>query len=346
MSSPEMPPARALILGGAGFVGVNVADALRLAGHDVAVTYRGQAPPFYLRNRVDEWIRVDLADADGLRDAMRGRDVVFHAAGHYPRYSLDLDAAVATGLAEMRNVLGAARSAGVRRVVYTSSIAVLERGDGAPATDEDVGFAPPTDSAYRAVKWHMERAVRHARRAGLDVVTLRPGGCLGPWDLRAGTGAMVVAVVRGALPWRVDGLVHMVDVRDVARAHAAAIWSPTGRSYNLPGHTVGVDALLERVASRFGGTAPRLVLAPDEARARADADERAAAPRRERVPLPREMVDVALSGVAVSDGLARRELCFDPRPLDDALDASVAWFRRTGHLPEASHPTHTPKDTP
>jgi hypothetical protein len=144
-------------------------------------------------------------------------------------------------------------------------------------------------------------------------VTLRPGGCLGPWDVRAGTGAMIVAVVRGALPWRVDGLVHMVDVRDVARAHAAALGAPAGRSYNLPGgHAMDVGALLERVASRYGGAAPALVLAPDEARARADADERAAAPRRERVPLPREMVDVALSGVAASDALARRRARLRP----------------------------------
>lgn len=326
-------PVRALVLGGGGFIGANVVDALREAGHHVATTYRGRAPAFYLRGRVAESVRADLGDRAALRDAMRGRDVVFHAAGHYPRYSLDPEATLETALREMRNVLDAAREAGVRRVVYTSSIATVE-GDG--------GIAPraPEGSIYRAAKWHMERAAHDALRDGLDVVTLRPGGCLGPWDMRVGTGGIVVAVIRAALPWRVDGIVYVVDVRDVARAHVAALGDDVRGSYDLAGHAVPVGALLERVASRYGGAAPTEVLGPDEARARAEAEEHAAAKTRARAPLPREFVDIALAEVAASDARARRELGFDPRPLDDALDAAVAWFRRTGHLP-AQPPTES-----
>ena len=77
---------------------------------------------------------------------------------------------------------------------------------------------------------------------------------------------------------------------------------------------------------------PAHPLPPAEALARADHEERAAAPVRGRVVFPRELVDVALAGAPASDALARRELGFDPRPLDEALAASVAWFRRTGHL--------------
>ncbi len=339
-TADESARAKALVLGGAGFVGLNVADALRADGHHVAATYRGKHLPFFLRGRVDEGHRADLNDLDALRAAMRGRDVVFHAAGHYPRYSIDREGAVATALREMRNVLDAAKAEGVRRVVYTSSIALLERADGVPAEERDVSLTAPADSTYRAVKWHLERAASEAHREGLDVVTLRPGGCLGPWDMRAGTGAMIVGVIREALPWRVEGMVHMVDVRDVARAHAAALRAPAGRTYNLAGHGVSVAALFERIASRYGGRAPAEVLGPDEARARADAEERDAAPTRRRVSLPREMVDVALTGVPASDARARRELGFDARPLDDALDAAVAWFRRTGHLPAAPTTTH------
>ncbi len=336
--NPEVTALRALVLGGAGFIGVNVTDALRSAGHHVAVTWRGRALPFYLSKRIDEGVRADLGDLSSLRAAMRGRGVVFHAAGHYPRYSLDREASIATALGEMRNVLDAARAEGVRRVVYTSSIAVLQRDDGALAGDEDVGLEAPRGSVYRAVKWHLERVAREHIADGLDVVTLRPGGCLGPWDMRAGTGAMIVGVVREALPWRVDGAVHMVDVRDVAKAHVAALAAPAGRAYNLGGHAITVAALFDRIASRYGGAAPSLILSPDEARARADEEERVAAPKRGRTTMPREMVDVALTGVTASDERARVELGFAPRPLDEALDAAVAWFRRTGHLPAAPTP--------
>lgn len=330
---------RVLLLGSSGFVGINVADALRAEGHHVAGTYRGRAPAFFVRRRLDEAVAADLSDRSALRAAMSGRDVVFHAAGHYPRYSLDRAGSIATALRETRNVLEAARDAGVRRVVYTSSIGVLERGRGAAAQEDDVSAEAPASSVYRAVKWHMERAVSEARRDGLDVVVLRPGGCLGPWDMHVGTGGVVVAVVRGAVTWWVDGLVHMVDVRDVARAHVVALAAPAQRTYNLAGHGVRVAALLRSIARRYGGALPERPLSPDAALARADDEERAAAPVRGRVVFPRELVDIALSGAPVSDDLARSELGFDPRPLDEALEASVAWFRRTGHLQSpAPHP--------
>lgn len=337
--TPRISKQRALLLGSSGFVGINVADALRAEGHHVAGSYRGRAPAFFVRGRLDETVAADLADPGSLRAAMSGRDVVFHAAGHYPRYSLDRVGAIATALRETRNVLDAAKASGVRRVVYTSSIGVLERGSGAAAAEDDVSPEAPASSVYRAVKWHMERAVSDARRGGLDVVVLRPGGCLGPWDMHVGTGGVVVAVVSGAVSWWVDGLVHMVDVRDVARAHVAALVAPAQRTYNLAGHGVRVAALLRFIAKRYGGAVPERSLAPDAALARADDEERAAAPVRGRVVFPRELVDIALSGAPVSDDLARRELGFDPRPLDEALDASVAWFRRTGHLKSpAPHP--------
>lgn len=332
-------PAPALVLGGGGFLGTNIVDALRAEGTRVAVAHRGRALPFHLRGRVDEACRADLGDPASLRAAMRGRRVVFHAAGHYPRYSLAGGDAAVLARQEMRNALDAARDAGVERVVYTSSIAVLTRADGAVAREADVPAEPPHDSVYRAVKWHLEDVANEAAGAGLDVVTLRPGGCLGPWDMRGGTGALLAGVIRGELTWFVDGLVHLVDVRDVARAHAAAARCPRGRTYNLAGHAVRVRALFERVASRHGGASPALALGADDARARATEEERAAAAARIRAPLPREMVDIALAGCPASDDLARRELGFAPRPLDEAIDACVAWFRRTGLLPRPSPTT-------
>lgn len=329
-------PESALVLGASGFVGINLADALRAAGHRVVGSYRARVTPFFLRARVDETVRADLADRGALRAAMRGRSAVFHAAGHYPRYSLDRDASVQTALTEMRNVLEVAQEMGVRRVVYTSSIATLERREGRAADEDAMEHHCPADSVYRAVKWHMECAALDARHEGLDVIILRPGGCLGPWDMRAGTGALVIAVIRKMLTWRVDGFVHLVDVRDVARAHVAALRAPAHGCYNLAGHGVTVASLLRRIAARYGGEVPEEALGPEAARARAEADEREAAPSRSRVTIPREMVDIALCGGAVTDAHARRELGFNPRALDEALDASVTWFRRTGHLPRVS----------
>jgi dihydroflavonol-4-reductase len=323
---PHRTPRRALVLGGGGFIGTNVADALRDAGHHVAVTFRGRAPSFHLRGRIDEALRADVGDAATLHAAMRGRDVVVHAAGHYPRFSLDAEATTRRAVREVRTVLDAAREARVPRLVFTSSIATL-------GPDGAVAPSVPTDSAYRMAKWHMERAVAAARADGLDVVTLRPGGCLGPWDLRVGTGGVIVALIRGALPWIVDGQVYLVDVRDVAQAHVAAMQPSARASYDLAGHGVTVADLAARVTRSFGGAAVPVVLSPEAARARADDDERRALATGGRAPLPREFVDIALAHLGVDDGPAARDLGFRPRPLDEALRDAVAWFRRTRHLP-------------
>ncbi len=325
---------RALVVGGTGFVGLNVVDALLAAGAAVRITRRRQTATVLLRKRSVELADASLEEPEKLRRAMTGCDVVFLTGAYYPRYSLDFEASLAQGVDGVRNVCEAALAAGVPRLVYTSTIATLARSPAGRAADErDAGIEMPEGSVYRGVKWAMEREVDRFRRLGLSAVTLMPGGCLGPWDVRLGTGAIVVGVVRGLLPWWVDGLVNLVDVGDVARAHVAAVAPTPSDRYCLAGHTVRIGWLLGHIAARYGGTAPTLELSAEEARRRADQDERGAAPRRERVPIPRELVDMATTGQRVSDRLARDELGLELTPLDRALDGAHAWFARHSYVP-------------
>jgi dihydroflavonol-4-reductase len=327
---------RALVIGGTGFIGLNVVDALLAAGATVRVTRRKQSATILLQGRNVELVDASLDDVEKLWRAMAGCDVVYLCGAFYPRYSLDLDAAMSQGVRGVRNACEAALSARVPRLVYTSTIATLARAPAERAADErDVATQMPEASVYRAVKWAMEREVERAHRRGLSTVTLMPGGCIGPWDVRLGTGALLVGVVRGVLPWWVDGIVNLVDVGDVARAHLAAFAPTPSHRYCLGGHDVRVGWLLRHIAERYGGKAPALELGPEAARARAHEDERAAAPRRERVPIPRELVDLATTGQRVSSARAQTELGIEASPLDDALDRAHAWFARHSYLPIA-----------
>lgn len=325
---------RALVIGGTGFLGLNIVDALVAAGVDVTVTRRKQSITALVRRRPVQLVDASLEDPEKLRRAMLGCDVVYLAGAHYPRYSLDLEASLKEGVQGVVNVCEAARAASVPRLVYTSTIATLAPApDDRIADERDVSQEMPEGSVYRAVKWAMEREIERAQRAGLNAVTLLPGGCVGPGDLRLGTAAVLVGVIRGELPWWVDGRVNIVDVGDVARAHVAAAGSTPATRYAIAGHTLRVPVLLQHIARRYGGTVPELELSASEAQARALEDERAAAPRKQRVPIPRELVDMALHGQRVSSARAEGDLGLTITPLDQSLDRAHAWLSRFGFVP-------------
>jgi dihydroflavonol-4-reductase len=313
-----------------------VVDALLASGAKVRITRRRQTATILLRGRAVELVDGSLQRPDELRRAMTGCEVVFLCGAFYPRYSLDLKCALDEGVSGVRNACQAAVEAGVPRLVYTSTIATLKRAPPErPADERDAATRIPRGSVYRAVKWAMQKEVERARWRGLSAVTLMPGGCIGPWDVRLGTGSILVGVARGALPWWVDGVVNLVDVGDVAKAHLAAAMPTRSDGYCLGGHNVRVDWLLQHLAARYGGRAPERQLSARAARAQADADERAAAPRRERVAVPREFVDMVTTGQPVSSARAEAELGFATTPLDVTLDRAHAWFVRHSYLTRA-----------
>lgn len=324
---------RALVIGGTGFIGLNIVDALLAQGAQVTVSRRRTSITAYARRRPVRLREASLDDELSLRTAMAEADVAFVAGAYYPRYSTDRARSIATGVAQIRAACEAARATGVR-LIYTSSTGALDRVQGRPATEADVPASAPADSVYRATKWAMERELESHLERGLDAVTILPGACLGPLDVRVGTGGILLGAVLGTLPWWVNGTVNVVDVGDVAEAHvAAARTAKAGDRFCVSGHDVELGELLRRVVARFGGHVPPEPIAPDEARARADADERAAEPKRARAPFPRELVDLVTSGQPVSSARATEVLGTRFRPLTESLDRAWAWFVRHHYLP-------------
>jgi dihydroflavonol-4-reductase len=329
------------VLGGNGFLGLSIVPALMELGVVPACGRRKRSNVLGLRALKVPLVLADLDQPETLAPALGGCGTVVHVAGHYPRLSVDLDGTLALATRQTRTLLDAVAAAGVRRLVYVSSTAtVAPRADG-PSTEADRYPAPPPHGTYHAVKWHLEALVDAETR--FETATVCPGACLGPHDYRLGTAAFLAATARGLQPPHPDGVVNVVDVRDVGQAVArVATMRAPPRRVLLSGETFNLHRLLELVAPRYGAPPPVPALPAAQAVALADAEEHAAALAKKRPALSRELVDLVVHGVTVDASLSREVLGLAYRPLASTLDAFDEWALRIGLLerPLPAPPVH------
>jgi len=227
---------RVLVTGGAGLIGIAVRALLREQGHEVVAIDRTRF------GRDDPALHeISLEDAHSLHALARQH--AFDGIAHCGAISGPMMAKgrpmeiVSANLLGTANVLELARVAGVRRVVFCSSISVYGNA-GETALTEDL--PPRPSSVYAASKAAGEQLVEaYAREYGVDGVSLRIGRVYGPYrradcilktiieDARAGRATII--------PGTPDFLYHYVWVGDVARAILTALAAPrlASRIYNV-----------------------------------------------------------------------------------------------------------------
>ncbi|MDP2311570.1 MAG: NAD-dependent epimerase/dehydratase family protein [Pseudomonadota bacterium] len=322
----------ALVLGAGGFLGLNLVDEMRAEGLDPLCARRTRTNVIPLRSRRARMVHVDLDEPDSLVAAMAGVDVVFHAAGHYPRHSQDGFGAMEVGLRQLENVLDAAAAADVRRLVYVSSTATVAASPRGLSDESDTFAGAPGLGVYHDLKWYMERRATRERR--FEVRVACPGACVGPWDLRVGTSALVVAAAHNLDVPHPDGIVAVVDAADAARGilRLGTLADAPARVL-LVGGNHRLHALRTALAERYGGPPPSPPIGAAEAIALADAEERRALREGGRGRLSREIVDLIVHGVPIDASLSARTLGLAYAPLADTLDRFDAWARRMRIIP-------------
>ncbi|HQK19339.1 MAG TPA: NAD-dependent epimerase/dehydratase family protein, partial [Polyangiaceae bacterium] len=323
--------------GGTGFVGMNVTRALACRGHDVIATRRARANTLFARKLGAKLIVADLDDVDSLTQAMKGRQVVFHCAGFYPRYSLNIDEQVSLAQRTTRHVIEAARRACIDRLVVTSSVATIgpPRQGRVLSNESDEMSADARDSVYFASKEAIERVALETR--DLDVVVTCPGGIVGELDVKAGTGFIIVALAHRLLPFYVQGKTNIVDADDMAEGHlAAAERGRKGQRYILGGHNTTIKDLLLGIGDELGirFTSWPMPLAIAKPMATFDEMRCAARGKGERPFIPREFVDIVRFGQWVDTERSMSELALrEPTPLHITIQKACAWYERYRYIP-------------
>jgi len=320
------------VTGATGHVGANLVRALLDDGRTVRAINRQRSRA--LDGLDIEFVSADVLDADAMRRALEGVDVVYHLAALIS-IAGDPDGTVrATNVDGVRNTATAALHADVRRFVHCSSIHAFDLEHPGVITESSARAVRADLPAYSRSKAAGEIELLKAVDAGLDAVITNLTGVLGPFDFAPShIGAVLLALARRRLPALVAGGFDWVDARDAAAGMIAAeVKGRTGERYLLGGYRqsmVDLAALAERAT---GVRAPRGVVPLWLARATSPAGLWWARWRGNEPLFTPESLRALAADPTVSWVKATRELGYEPRPTQETVDDVYAWFRETGAL--------------
>lgn len=327
---------KAFVTGATGFVGSHVARVLEEQGWELRLLVRPSSDLRNIGKLNAERVIGDLRDPSRLEHAVSGCDAIFHVAADYRLWVSNPEQMYRSNVEGTRSILQAARANGVKRVVYTSSVATMAFArNGKPATEEAPVSLAHMIGHYKRSKYMAEQAAVEAAKEGLSVVIVNPTTPVGEQDVKpTPTGRIVVDFLKRKFPAYVDTGLNLVDVDACARGHLAAFEKGrSGERYILGGENLTLKQILDRLAEITGLPSPGLRVPYAVALAAGVVDELVTGRLRGREPRATiEAVRMSRKKMFVSSAKAERELGWKTVPVDDALRRAVAWFRNNGYV--------------
>ena len=328
---------RSLVTGTSGFVGSAVARRLAADGHDIRVLVRPTSDRRNLEGLSVEIIEGDLSQPETLKPAVAGCDAVFHVAADYRIWVPDGGASMYRANVDgTRDLIRAATDAGISRVVYTSSVAVLCPLPGTEVADETAAASiGDMISHYKKSKFLAEEEVmRLVREEAAPVVIVNPSAPFGPRDIKpTPTGRIVLDAAKGRMPAYLDTGLNAVHVDDVAEGHMLAFEKgEIGERYVLAGDNMTLRDIIQTVTDHVGRSGPWLKLPRAPLYTVAWAAELVSRVTHREPVVTVDALKMAAKHMYYSSDKAREKLGYAPRPAKQALTEAVDWFRQNGFL--------------
>ncbi|MFN2281941.1 MAG: NAD-dependent epimerase/dehydratase family protein [Anaerolineales bacterium] len=325
---------KALVLGATGFIGGHIAKKAIEAGWEVHGFRRNPQSTGQLEGSEIQWHNGTLEDYPSLVDAMRGMDYVFHAAANYPGDGNPalVEGHILAGINQMENVIRGVREAGVKRLIYTSSLTTIglpPRTEERLADERDFyrqGSLP--DNGYYEVKIAMEKIALEAAEHGDDIVIINPALVLGPGDVHLSTGEILVMIAEGKAIGVPPGTISIIDARDAAEAQInAARNGRAGERYILGGGNYSIMEAAGTIARIAGVSQPKFTIPSWVVDLYIGISD--ALPF---IPFPHDHVRAYRTWQGYDTSKARKELDLKSRPLEETARDSISWFRERGYL--------------
>lgn len=325
---------KVLVTGATGFVGGAVARALVRAGIDVRVLARSESELKNLEGLMVEQRVGDLRDPASLRNALTGCQQLYHVAAHYALWAKDPSIFYDINVTGTRNLLEAAREAGIERTVYCSTIGAIGLPPhGGLGTEDTPVSLDQMAGHYKRSKYLAEQEVLKLAKAGLPVVIVNPSAPVGAGDVKpTPTGQIIVDFMKGRMPAYIETGMNIVDVDDVATGHLLAMQKGRqGERYILGCRNLMLREVFE-ILSRITGVKapsiklPRIAILPFAYGNQWLANLTGQPPR-----IPLEGVKMAKYKMHYDCSKAIRELGIPQTPPEVALEKAVRWFRDHGY---------------
>lgn len=325
---------KALVTGATGFIGFHVAKYLAGRGVETSALVRPGSNTDALQAMGVRISPGDMRDKPSIIDALKGCNLVFHLAADYRLWTPDPDSMYEINVGGTVNLMDAAMTSGVERVVYTSSVGALAAStDGVPACEETPVHLSDMIGTYKKTKYLAEREVYGFIEKGLPAVIVSPSTPIGPMDTKpTPTGKIIVDFLNGRMPAYLDTGMNFVDVEDVACGHwLACQHGKVGEKYILGNRNMGLGEFLHTLADLAGMKPPSIRLPYFPVLIAAHVNEFMSRITG-RPPL------ITLTGVKMARkymyfdcSKAVRELGLPQAPVEDAIRKAIKWFEDNGY---------------
>jgi dihydroflavonol-4-reductase len=323
-----------LVTGATGFLGSHVARQLLARGERVRVLARPHNDRRALEGSGAEIVEGDLRDAASLDRAVAGTSRIFHVAADYRLWAPDPREIYESNVTGTRNLLEAARRAGVERFIYTSTVATVAVDRPELPTEATQSSLDEMIGHYKRSKWLAEKEVLDAAKGGFPAVVVMPTTPVGPGDWKpTPTGKIILDFLKGKMPGYVETGLNFVGVEDAAAGHLlAAEKGRLGERYLIGAENLTLKQLLDILARITGRPAPRLRIPHSVALAAAYVDTLISRMRGRAPQIPVEGVKIARHMMFVDCSRAHRELGFVSGPVAAALERAVQWYEEHGYV--------------
>lgn len=323
-----------LVTGASGFLGSHVARQLVARGEDVRVLMRPSSTNRAIADLSLEYVTGDLRDPASVVRAMQGVKRVFHVAADYRLWARRSREIYDSNVGGTKNILEAAKSAGIEQLIYTSTVATIAVDRPQHPNEFTEVKLEEMIGHYKRSKWMAEQEILKAAKVGAPVIVVMPTTPVGPWDWKpTPTGKIILDFLNGKLPGYVETGLNFVGVEECAAGHLlAADKGKIGERYLLGGENLTLKAMLDTLSVITGLPAPKLKIPHGFALGVAYANTVFSRLIGREPGIPVEGVKIARHMMFVDCSRSQRELGFKAGPVSAALERAVRWYEANGYI--------------